>query len=255
MSVEDLRWVAQYNYGHFTSMRVENGSVHGLGLHLERLDRDARTVFGKGLDPEVIRRAIRAELGDRTGPVTVRVNVFSHEVGMARPDAVVTPELLVTVRDAPDLPTTALRVRSVEYERDLPEVKHVGTFGLLRHRRLARLDGYDDALLLDRRGRISEGTIWNVAFFDGDRVIWPNAPALPGIAMRLVRAGLERAGVPSEVRELRLADLSSFRWAFATNEAFRTLPIASVDETEFEVDGELNALLRKCYEASGPEPV
>ena len=236
-------------------MRAENGRVHGLHLHLERLDRDARVLFGRGLDPEVVRRAIRAELGDRTGPASVRVNVFSHEVGMAIPDAVVTPDLLVTVRDAAEPPATALRVRSVPYERDLPEVKHVGTFGLLRHRRLARLAGYDDALLLDRHDRISEGTTWNAGFFDGARVVLPNAPALPGVAMRLTRAGLERAGIPIEVREVRPADLPSFRSAFATNEAFRTLPIASVDDTEFEVDDELNALLRRCYEGSGPEPV
>ncbi|KOV37276.1 aminotransferase, partial [Streptomyces sp. XY431] len=39
------------NYGHFTTLRAESGRARGLALHLDRLVRDCRTVFGSELDP------------------------------------------------------------------------------------------------------------------------------------------------------------------------------------------------------------
>ncbi|MCP3804524.1 aminotransferase class IV [Allokutzneria sp. A3M-2-11 16] len=253
--MDAARTVAVFNYGHFTAMRAENGRIRGLGLHLERLDRDARLVFGEGLDAAVVRAAVRAELGDRTDPVNVRVNVFSPDVTMSTLDNIVAPTTLVTVRPAAPWPDTAMRLRSVVYERDLPHVKHVGTFGLLLQRRLARLAGHDDALFVNRSGHISEGTVWNVGFYDGSRVVLPSAPALPGIAIRLVCKGLRQLGVPVETRRLTLSDLPGFRSAFATNEAIATQPIASVDEAEFTVDEELNSLLRRAYLSNPAEPL
>ena len=35
-----------------------------------------------------------------------------------------------------------------------------------------------------------EGTVWNIGFWDGRAVTWPQAPALRGTAERLLQAGL-----------------------------------------------------------------
>ena len=35
-TLDDLQSLALTNYGHFTSMRLENGTVRGLSLHLDR---------------------------------------------------------------------------------------------------------------------------------------------------------------------------------------------------------------------------
>jgi hypothetical protein len=48
-------------------------------------------------------------------------------------------------------------------------------------------------------------------FVTGDTVVWPSAPALPGITMRLVRAGLRRHGVAFEDRpDLRAVLLAAY---------------------------------------------
>ncbi len=36
------------------------------------------------------------------------------------------------------------------------------------------------AAFTDRQGRLSEATIWNLAFWDGDTVVWPDAGLLRG---------------------------------------------------------------------------
>ena len=43
--LDQIKALALINYGHFTSMRVDDQRVRGLSLHLERLMRDCRRVF------------------------------------------------------------------------------------------------------------------------------------------------------------------------------------------------------------------
>jgi 4-amino-4-deoxychorismate lyase len=250
---DQLRHLALVNYGHFTSMQVRDGAVRGLGLHLERLDRASHELFGRGLDPDRVRDCIRHGLGDGVARASVRVNVFSHDrIG---PGPVASElDILVRVSAPASEPSGPLRVRSVHHERVLPHVKHLGTFGLTHHHRRAQQDGFDDALFTNDAGSISEATIWNVGFFDGSEIVWPSAPALDGITLQLVRAGMDRRGVPSTTRDVRLADLRSVRSAFLTN-SIAIIPIASVDDVELVVDHDLMALLRDALESNPWEPI
>lgn len=59
VGADELQALALTNYGHFTSMRVEDGRVRGLALHLERLARDCRAVFGAELDTGRVRELAR----------------------------------------------------------------------------------------------------------------------------------------------------------------------------------------------------
>ncbi len=41
-SVEDLRPFVLTNYGHFSALRVQDGAVRGLDLHLDRIEAATR---------------------------------------------------------------------------------------------------------------------------------------------------------------------------------------------------------------------
>jgi 4-amino-4-deoxychorismate lyase len=251
-SIEDLTAPGLANYAHYTVMLVEHGRVRGLALHLRRLDENARVLHGRGLDGARVRELVRHAVAGARDPVVVRVTVFSGDGSLAAGGE---PDVLVTTSPPPGPQTSPLRVQSTTFVRDLPQVKHVGTFGQVRRRRLARQQGFDDVLLVDPDGRVAEGSTWNVEFFDGERVIWPDAPVLPGVAMELVRAGLEERGIPWEARELRVPDLRGLRTAFLTQTLVGARPLAGIDGEAFTVDPELQALLAACYESSDPEPL
>jgi branched-subunit amino acid aminotransferase/4-amino-4-deoxychorismate lyase len=134
--------------------------------------------------------------------------------------------------------------------RDLPHLKHVATMGLIRHRKLAKADGFDDALFTGPDGRISEGTIWNLALWDGETVVWPRAPQLAGITMQLLRPRL-----PSVSRPVRGADLAGFRGAVATYSSWPGQPIASIDEVTFPDTGELARLMLAAWETVPAEVI
>jgi branched-subunit amino acid aminotransferase/4-amino-4-deoxychorismate lyase len=235
-SVEDLAALALTNYGHFTTLRVEGRRARGLMLHWERLGRDARVLFGAELDLDLARRLVRERLADgadAAGPVLARVTVFDPQLDIARPAGVRgrSPGLriLVSVRPAPPVPLSALRVRPVEYARVLPEVKDVGLFGAVRLRREAQLAGFDD-VLFTRSGLVAEGATWNVGFFDGSYLVRPEAPALPGVTTAL----LERAFGRFRVRPIGLADLPQMAAAFATSAGIGVRPIAAVGPVRFD---------------------
>ncbi|HJW35149.1 MAG TPA: aminotransferase class IV, partial [Actinomycetes bacterium] len=163
----------------------------------------------------------------------------------------------VLVRAGPpaEAGTTPVRVRTDVHERFLPEVKHVATLGLVHLWRRARRDGFDDVLFVDRDGFVSEGSIWNLCLFDGERVVWPAAPALRGITMQLVQAGLARAGVPSATRPVHRDDLPRFRSAVLMNSIVPGRPITGIDGVGLAEDEKLLATVRHAYEGNEPQPL
>ncbi|MFM9433403.1 branched-subunit amino acid aminotransferase/4-amino-4-deoxychorismate lyase [Janthinobacterium sp. CG_23.3] len=82
----------------------------------------------------------------------------------------------------------------------LPAVKHVGEVAKTYYLRQAVERGFDAAAFLDRRGRLSEGSIWNMTFWDGEAVVWPIADMLAGTAMGIVRRQLARLGVANATK-------------------------------------------------------
>jgi branched-subunit amino acid aminotransferase/4-amino-4-deoxychorismate lyase len=232
--LDDLRLLAVQNYGHFTSMQVRDGAVQGLDLHLQRLQQATQELFGHALDLAATRTWMRQAVAGAAG-LSLRVTVFSRRFDRDRPLVPAAPDVLVTTAPARASASPPLRVASVRYLREAPHLKHVGTFGLFHQRRLAQARGCDDALFVAPDGAVAEGSIWNIGFFDGGRVVWPDAPMLRGVSMQLLQAGLREAGLASVVRRVDLREIADFRAAFFTNSGCAVQPIASIDAVGFEV--------------------
>lgn len=247
----ELQALALVNYGHFTSMRVDDQHVRGLSAHLDRLVSDCREVFGAELDRDRVRAHVRHAVGERAGSFVVRVTVFDPALEVGHPGVAAHPRVLVTTRPAGAWPPAPIRVRSFGYVRDMPLVKHVGLFGAVLRRRRAQEAGFDDAVFTDNASFVSEGPTWNIAFFDGERVVWPNAEVLPGVTMYLLREA-HREYVTAPVN---LTDLGGMGAAFATSTTVGVRPIVGIDGAEFPEDHTIFATLRKKYEEIPPERI
>jgi branched-subunit amino acid aminotransferase/4-amino-4-deoxychorismate lyase len=241
---DELAGLGLYNYGHFTSMRVDQGRVRGLSLHMRRLVNDCRALFDTDIDPELVRELVRRASGDSAA--IVRVTVFAPGLELSHPARVVDPHVLVTTRPATGHELPPLRLRSARYQRELPHVKHVGLFGALQHRRAAQLAGFDDVLFVNDRGHISEGATWNIGFVDGERLAWPDAACLPGVTMKLLKA----PGWPeSTTAKIDLAHAAGMRAAFVTNAAVGVRPVQMIDHITFDPDASLLRDLCEVYAA------
>jgi branched-subunit amino acid aminotransferase/4-amino-4-deoxychorismate lyase len=233
VTVEELRALGLGNYGHFTSMRVEDMKVRGLGLHMERLVRDSGKLFGTTVNPVYVRSLIRATAEKVSSPAIVRVTVFDSSGGLEHPGDAEDLDVLVSVREAPAIASISpLRVESVHYQRELPGVKHIGLFSSMYYRRAAQLNGFDDALFTDSRAQISEGPTWNIGFFDGKHIIWPKADMLTGVTASLLKTVVSSGGTPSIETIVQLSQVSETWAAFATNSSVGVRPIQSIDSVE-----------------------
>ncbi len=231
-SAEQLYHPALVNYGHLTAMQVRSGRVQGLGLHLSRLASASLALFDTPLDPAHARALLRHAVRD-VPDAAVRVNVYQPVPGGPL-------SVLVAVRQPAYPSPSPLRLMSVPYQRPVAHIKHLGSFGQLYWGRAAVEQGFDDALLTTADGEISEAAVHNIAFSDGADVVWPDAPALPGIARQLLEPLL-----PSRRAVVTLADLPAYRAAFVTN-SIGVGPVTAVDEHTFAVDEPLMATVTKA---------
>ncbi|MFE0700528.1 aminotransferase class IV [Streptomyces sp. NPDC058872] len=284
--------LALTTYGHFTTLRVADGAVRGLSLHLDRLVRDCAAVFGTPLDPERVRSYVRAAVPRGPEPQNVRVTVFDPALDIGRPAEGAEPHVLVTMRPAGALFPPPLRVATRPYRRDLPEVKHVALFGQLALRRAARSAGFDDVLFTepggtepggtgpggtgpggtgargglpsgaaDGRGRpagpavgaaLSEGCTWNVGFVDGDGRV---VWPEAEVLPGVTMELLRRARPGSVVRRVHTTGLGAMRAVFATNAAIGVRAVRAVDALTFPEDDPVLAELRAAYREVTPEPL
>jgi len=239
-TVEQLSAAAPAGYGHFTAMQVRNGRVRGLDLHLARLDAANREMFGAGLDAAAVAGYIKHALNGQASDASVRVYVYEVPDG---------PAIMVTVRPPGTMAPDVWRLQTVPYQRSLAHIKHIGDFGQGYYGRLARSNGFDEALLTGQDGIICEGSITNIGFSDGTGVLWPDAPALSGITMQILEQALAERGVPSRRAPVRVSDLGSFAGAFVTN-SHGIAPVGQVDDITLPVDDALMSAVTQAYESA-----
>jgi len=248
-SAEELAPLAFWGYAHFTAMQVRGGRVRGLDLHLERLRSASVELFGRAMPDDRVRACLRAAV--EAGPADLSLTATMYPPPGESPvtRAQGEPELLVRTGPAASAPQGPLALAVVEYERVRPAVKHVGEIAKTYFPRQAARQGFDDVAFADRRGRLSEGSIWNLAFWDGTAVVWPEAEMLIGTTMAIVRRQLDRLGVPQRVQEVTLADLPALAGAVVMNSWTPGVPVHRIDSVSLPEAPSFVRTLHRAYEA------
>lgn len=257
-SAEDLRPLAIGNYGHFTAMQVRGRAVQGLAHHIARLQAGTRELFAVELSESRIRDALRQAVLAGPADTALRLTVFARGFDYRQPDRAIDADaidLLVTLGPPASGDKPPMRVKTCDFVRPLPHIKHVGTFPLFHYRRQAVRAGFDDALFLAPGGAIVEGSIWNIGFWDGQQVIWPQGPALRGTHEALLQAGLGQAGIAQSWRELRLADLDGLSAAFACNASGMQAIVGIDDRWHAPPDPALMATLGRALDSQPWQPL
>jgi branched-chain amino acid aminotransferase len=112
----------------------------------------------------------------------------------------------------------------------------------------AEQHGYNDALMLDWRGRVAEATGANV-FFVGDGALHTPVPDcfLDGITRQTIMDLARRRGVEVHERAIWPEELENFQQMFLTGTAVEVTPVRSVGPWNFEV-GDMTRQLSKDYD-------
>lgn len=248
---EDVAALALVNYGHFTTFQVRDLAVQGLDLHLRRLQESSLALFGCPLDEARARQQmLKALKQGKTRDATLRLTVFSRQFSAAQLGKAGQLDLFISLTDPGRTASALVRIKSVYFVRDTPDIKHVGLYSLLRQKRLAVEAGYHDVLFVDNRGALVEGSFWNLGLWDGRQIIWPQGPSLPGTQQQLLQSGLTQLGVAQSSRRIRLLDVPP-GWAAFTCNSRGQQGIASIDNKSLADPG---PLLQQLDQALATQP-
>ena len=247
-TADDLAPLAFAGYAHFTAAQVRGGRIRGLDLHLERLRVASLELFGRSLPDEVVRGQLRTALAAGPPDVSLTATVYSSAGEFTAADGA---DLDLLVRTGPPStgPDGPLALAVVEHERYLPAVKHVGEVAKTHVLRGASATGYDDAAFLDRRGRLSEASIWNLAFWDGTAVVWPVADVLGGVTMGIVRRQLTARGVPQREAEVTPGGVADLAGAVVMNSWTPGVAVHRLGDVPVPVAPGFVTLLHDAYAA------
>jgi branched-subunit amino acid aminotransferase/4-amino-4-deoxychorismate lyase len=248
-SSADLAPLSFAGFAHFTAMQVREGKVRGLDLHLNRLRTASRLMFGKAHDDADVCGFLRRAVECGPPDLSLTATVFSRSGEFTANGAQDDPAILVRTFPASSGPQGPLRLEPVPHQRALASIKHVGETMKTHALRQAVAKGFDDAAFIDGQGRIAEATIWNLAFRDGETVVWPEADILRGVTMQIVERQLTRSGIAQSTREIRLGDVGSFTGAALMNSWTPYVPVRAIGPVEVPVADDFGALLRAAYMA------
>lgn len=220
-------------YGCFDFMRTYGGRVIFLQDHIRRLRRSAgRLGIELPLGEEDLARLVEETLRrNPPGEASVRLVV----TGGPSPDFITPqgkPRLIVMVQPLATYPASwyeeGAAVITVDYERAIPEAKTLDYARAILALAEARRQGAIEALYVDSRRRVREGTTCNVFCFLGDRLVTPGEGILEGITRSKVLE-LARGRHRVEIRDLPREELARADEVFITSSNRLIVPIVRVD--------------------------
>ncbi|MFD1215729.1 aminotransferase class IV family protein [Microbulbifer celer] len=249
VTLSEMSPLAFAGFAHFTAMQVRDGKIKGLDLHLERLREASMAFFGRALPDEKLQSHIRTVVDEGEKDLSLTVTIFSHHGEFNANSMDVEPSVLVRTGAQSDGPTGPLRLSAVEHERPLAAIKHVGEAGKTYYLHQAIRQGFDDAAFVDRHGCLSEATIWNLVFWDGETVIWPKADILKGTMMGIIQRQLERLNIPQRHEAITFKRLGELSGAAVMNSWTPGIPVTAIASNVLEEKKPFINLLHKAYEA------
>ena len=246
-----------YGYGLFETMRAYSGHIFRLERHLERLSKSAK-LLGLPLNAFDLKKACRETLqANKLKDARIRLTVSMGE-GEAAPDLPKhpNPTVLVTATRYVPLSDEAYRkgykavVSTIDQDSQSPlsRLKSANYLNNILARREAGAAGADEAILLNERGFLCEGSTSNIFLVSKGELITPDEESgcLPGITREVVIELDLEVGIGISEREVRLEELLHADEAFLTNSIMELMPLAEVNGKPIG-RGEVTERLMQAY--------
>jgi len=242
-------------WGVFSTIRVVDGVLFAWERHWARLRRDAellRVPFPE--DPAPVRSALlRLVQANAAYSAALRVVVVRNRGGIWEgPGLDRGYDLIALTTGLKDWGEGA-RLAVVRQARH-GACPFAGTKTLSWSMNLCWLEqaqarGFDEALLLNEQGKLSECTSANIFAAWGDRVVTPplSSGCLPGVTRDLLLHEIHVPGIAVTEEDLTLEDLERADEVFITSTTRNLLPVLSVEGIQVRCEGVVHLLLASVF--------
>jgi len=227
-----------YGYGLFETMRAYSGHIFRLNMHLERL-RGSAALLGIPLDALNIEKACYDTLtANKLRDARIRLTVSIGE-GEAIPEPPKHPKSTVLIIAASYTPLSDEAYRKgfkavvasarQDSQSPLARLKTASWLNNILARREAK--EADEAILLNERGFLCEGSTCNIFLISKGKLITPsvNSGCLPGITRQVVIELARELGIKFAERKVRLEELLRADEAFLSSSVIELMPLTKVN--------------------------
>ncbi len=232
-----------YGYGLFETMRAYHGNIFLLERHIKRL-LDSAEEIGLGLkhsEADLCRDCLDTLRANGLEDARLRLTVSRGEVSAFPGTGIESvPTVLVSAKNYSPMSARIYEqgfkaiVSSLSRNSQslLFRLKSANYLLSLLAKAEAEVAGFDEALLLNEKGFIAEGSVSNVFFVASGSLVTPslNSGILPGIARELVIELARSLGIHVIEAEVRLTDLKQADEAFLTNSIMEIMPLVAVSD-------------------------
>jgi len=237
-----------YGYGLFETMRTYNGHIFRLDSHLSRLRRSAESIglthstLTTDEGKQRLKAACMATLeANQLKNARMRLTISAGE-GDVTPDpkSCSNPTILITARNLAPLPPEKYETgfkATVSFLRrnsqsPLSRLKSTCYMENVLARTAARASGYDEAIFLNEKGHVAEGSTTNIFLVTNGELVTPSLESgvLPGITREAVLEIAGTSDIRATERPVTLEELVEAEEAFVTNSILELVPLVSIDE-------------------------
>jgi len=241
-----------YGDGIFETLRAYNGKVFKIDEHMERLFHSARLaklkipLAKKQLKSAIIFTIKKNKL--KEAYIRLTISRGKGELGYTTKS---NPNIIIIARPFIKYPKNVHEkgVPIITYDggRVLPEVKSTSCIPLVLAKSEAAEKGCFDAILIDRDGFVTEGTVSNVFFVKNNIIYTPKEGILKGITREIV---ISMAKKTLKVKEatIKKSQICSFDECFLTNTSGEIIPVSKINDKKINAPGAMTAKLMKEFE-------
>ena len=240
----------QYGFGVYETIRVHEGIPYFLKDHLDRLMESAHIIGLEHPFESPIYGTVQ-ELVRKTGVGTYNLKILL--IGGRDPSLFIIP--LNPLFPDKKLYSEGASFVTHEYERPFPHAKCLNMLQSYLAYRKAKEVGAYDALLINKKGCITEGTRTNF-FCIKEKTLYspPESQLLLGVTRKAVLKVANDNGFVLQETDIRPNDLKEYDGAFITSTSSKIIPVRSIDgyqlnappQTLKELMGAFDAFLREC---------
>ncbi len=243
-------------WGVFSTLRVSDGVLFAYDRHYHRISRDAeRMRVPFDLSPADLQKALLSLIdANRAFDATLRVAVVRNRGGIFEGSGITRDADLIAF--TADLNDWGPGVK-LSY---LPDGRHgaspfagrkvISWAQNLTWYEEAHERGFDEVILLNELGQISECTSANIfAIYDNEILTPPveTSGCLPGITRALLLEEIQIPGLTIAQRELSPSDLEAADQVFITSTTRDLLPVLEIDGTPLRQDRAVLQPLQKAF--------
>jgi branched-chain amino acid aminotransferase len=249
-----------YGDGVYETMKVYDGVVFMLDEHLQRLYRSASLI---GLSLPTVSDHLKIATYKtltanslRNAYVRVTVSRGPGRIGLD-PDFCPVPTVVIITEDFKEYPAAyyknGISLIISETRRNLkeainPQIKSLNFLNNILAKIEAKKKNAYEAVMLNAGGKLTEGTISNIAFYKNNTLCTPSIACgiLDGITRGIILDLARREGLKVREGKFTKKDIYAAEEVFITNTTMEVMPVSKVDDWSYP-PGKIARLLRKLY--------